>query len=159
MQFTSLWKCKPRLYQLNPVSLFVCLFIVSYAILWGFPGGSVVKTSPANAGDTSLISGSGRSPGEGNGNPLKYLAWEIPWTEGLVGYSPVGSLVATVRWLQSGGQLNKQNNWHHYCSHDLFWLVPVLISWCLCHVRCQTFLISPLSVDLAQSAGKPGKLE
>ena len=75
-----------------------------------FLGGQVVKNPPASAGDSSSISGSGRSPGEGNGNPLKYLAWEIPWTEGLVGYSPVGSLVATVRWLQSGGQLNKQNN-------------------------------------------------
>ena len=36
-----------------------------------FPGDSVVKNLPANAGDTSLISGSGRSPGGGNGNPLQ----------------------------------------------------------------------------------------
>ena len=36
----------------------------------GFPGGSVVKHIPANAGDMSLIPGSGRSPGGGNGNPL-----------------------------------------------------------------------------------------
>ena len=34
------------------------------------PGGSVVKDPPANSGDTSLIHGSGRSPGEGNGDPL-----------------------------------------------------------------------------------------
>ena len=38
----------------------------------GFPGGSVVKNPPANAGDTSSIPGSGRSPGGGNGNPLQY---------------------------------------------------------------------------------------
>jgi len=38
----------------------------------GFPGGSVVKNIPANAGDTSSIPGSGRSLGEGNGNPLQY---------------------------------------------------------------------------------------
>ena len=38
----------------------------------GFPGGSVVKNLPANAGDVDLIPGSGRSPGEGNGNPLQY---------------------------------------------------------------------------------------
>ena len=38
----------------------------------GFPGGSVVKNPPANAGDMGSITGSGRSPGEGNGNPLKY---------------------------------------------------------------------------------------
>ena len=37
-----------------------------------FPGGSVVKNTPANAGDTGSIPGLGRSPGEGNGNPLQY---------------------------------------------------------------------------------------
>ena len=40
-----------------------------------FPGGSVVKNPVANAGDTGdagSIPGSGRSPGEGNGNPLQY---------------------------------------------------------------------------------------
>ena len=38
----------------------------------GFPGGSAVKNLPANAGDGGLILGSGRAPGEGNGNPLQY---------------------------------------------------------------------------------------
>ena len=38
----------------------------------GFPGDSVVKNLPANAGASGLISGSWRSPGEGNGNPLQY---------------------------------------------------------------------------------------
>ena len=38
----------------------------------GFPGGSVVKNLPANAGDVSSVPGLGRSPGEGNGNPLQY---------------------------------------------------------------------------------------
>ena len=38
----------------------------------GFPGGSVVKNLPANAGDGGLIPGSGRSLREGNGNPLQY---------------------------------------------------------------------------------------
>ena len=36
----------------------------------GFPDGLVVKNPPANAGDTGSIPGLGRSPGEGNGNPL-----------------------------------------------------------------------------------------
>ena len=44
--------------------------------LWGFPGGAVVKNLPANAGDMGLILGSGRSPGEGNGNPLQYFCLE-----------------------------------------------------------------------------------
>ena len=38
----------------------------------GFPHGSVVKNPPANAGDTGLIPGSGRFPGEENGNPRQY---------------------------------------------------------------------------------------
>ena len=38
----------------------------------GFPGGSVVENPPANAGDAGSIPGSGRSPGEENGNPLQY---------------------------------------------------------------------------------------
>ena len=39
------------------------------------------KESTCNPGDLDLIPGSGRSPGEGNGNPFSILAWEIPWTE------------------------------------------------------------------------------
>ena len=42
----------------------------------GFPGGSVVKNPPANAGDAGSIPGSGRSPGVGNGNPLQYSCLE-----------------------------------------------------------------------------------
>ena len=38
----------------------------------GFPGGSAVKNPTANAGDSGSIPRSGRSPGEGNGNPLQY---------------------------------------------------------------------------------------
>ena len=38
----------------------------------GFPGGSVVKNPPINAGDTDPVPGWGRSPGEGNGNTLQY---------------------------------------------------------------------------------------
>ena len=37
----------------------------------GFPAGSVIRNPPVNAGDTALFPGSGRSPGEGNGNPLQ----------------------------------------------------------------------------------------
>ena len=38
----------------------------------GFPGDSVAKNLPANAGDAGLIVGLRRYPGEGNGNPLQY---------------------------------------------------------------------------------------
>ena len=44
--------------------------------------GAVVKNLPANAGDTGLIPGSGRSPGEGNGNPLQYPCLENSMNKG-----------------------------------------------------------------------------
>ena len=44
----------------------------------GFPGGSEVKASASDAGDPGSIPGSGRSPGEGNGNPLQYSCLENP---------------------------------------------------------------------------------
>ena len=47
-----------------------------------FPSGSVVKFLPANEGDLGLLSGSGRSPGEGNGNPLQYSRLENPMDQG-----------------------------------------------------------------------------
>ena len=48
----------------------------------GFPGGSVVKNLPANAGDVGSIPGLGRSPGERNGNPLQYSSLEISMDRG-----------------------------------------------------------------------------
>ena len=42
----------------------------------GFLGGSTVKNLPANAGDAGSIPGSGKSPGEGNDNPLQYSCWD-----------------------------------------------------------------------------------
>ena len=42
------------------------------SLFWGFAGGSDDKESAYNTGDTCLIPGSGRSPREGNGNPLQY---------------------------------------------------------------------------------------
>ena len=47
-----------------------------------FPGGSVVKNLPANAGDTGSIPGSGRFPGKGDGNPLQYSCLENPIDRG-----------------------------------------------------------------------------
>ena len=47
-----------------------------------FPGGSEVKASACNLGDLSSIPGLGRSPGEGNDNPLQYSCLENPMDEG-----------------------------------------------------------------------------
>ena len=53
----------------------VLLVYYQYDYEWGFPSGAVVKNLPANAGDTrdvGLISGLGRYPRGGNGNPLHF---------------------------------------------------------------------------------------
>ena len=47
-----------------------------------FSGGSDNKASVYNAGDPGSIPGSGRSPGEGNGNPLQYYCLENPMDGG-----------------------------------------------------------------------------
>ena len=52
---------------------------------WGFPGCTVVKNLPANAGDArdlGLIPGSGKSPGVGNSNPFQYSCLENPMDRG-----------------------------------------------------------------------------
>ena len=59
---------------------FTCLFI--YSFIEGFPGSSVVKNLPANAGDTDSVPGSGRSPGEGNDNPFQYSCLGNPMDGG-----------------------------------------------------------------------------
>ena len=71
--------------------MFVCdiiksvLFLIFNFILDGSDG----KESACNAGDPDLIPGSGRSPGEGNGNPLQYSCLENPKDRGIwraIGY-------------------------------------------------------------------------
>jgi len=51
-----------------------CLFLL--------PGGSEVKASASNVGDPGSIPGLGRSPGEGNGNPLQYSCLGNPMDRG-----------------------------------------------------------------------------
>ena len=62
-------------------------------------GGAVVKNPPANArhaGEAGWIPGLGRSPGEGNGNPLQYICLENPHGQrSLAGYSPWGHIDVT----------------------------------------------------------------
>ena len=61
-------------------------YLNTYLLIYYFPGGSDGKASAYNAGDPGSILGSGRSPGEGNGNPLQYSCLENPLDGGaLVG--------------------------------------------------------------------------
>ena len=57
----------------------------------GFPGGSVIKNLPVDAGDVGSIPGSGISLRDGNGNPLQYSCLENPMKEGPGGLQSVGS--------------------------------------------------------------------
>ena len=56
----------------------------------GLPGGSDGKESAGNAGDPGSIPGSGRSPGEGNCNPLQYSCLENPMNRGTCGLQSMG---------------------------------------------------------------------
>ena len=73
----------------------------------GFPGGSEVKVSACSAGDLGSIPGSGRCPGEGNGNPLQYSRLENPmeggaWWATVTGLLRVGHHWATNTFTFSG---------------------------------------------------------
>ena len=56
--------------------------ITKFRLDMGFRCSSVSKESACNAGDLGLIPGLGRSPGEGNGNPLQYSCLEYPMDRG-----------------------------------------------------------------------------
>ena len=55
---------------------------LNISVYMGFSGDSAVKNLPANAGDVGSIPGSGKSPGEGNGNPSQYSCLENPMDRG-----------------------------------------------------------------------------
>ena len=55
---------------------FIVIFRSTISFYRGFPGGSDGKASACNAGDPGSIPGLGRSPGEGNGDPLQYSCLE-----------------------------------------------------------------------------------
>ena len=63
------------------------------------PVAQMVKESAYNAGDPGSIPGSGRSPGEGNGNPLLYFCLGNPWTEGPGRLQSMGSQRIRHNWV------------------------------------------------------------
>ena len=71
-------------------------------VFLGFPCGSAGKESSCNAGDLGLITGLGRSPGEGKGYPLQYSRLEnSPWTVESMGSQRVGQDWTTITFLVS----------------------------------------------------------
>ena len=71
----------------------------------GFPGGSVVKNLPGNAGDAGLILGSGRALGVGNDNPFQSACLENPTDRGVL-WAVVHGVAIKSHMTQ---QLNKNN--------------------------------------------------
>ena len=113
----------------------------------GFPVGSDSKESACNAGDPGSIPGSGRSPGEGNGNPLWYSCLENPWTvelgrlqsgvtESQTRLSESLDCVLADYWCDSFGWTAKELSHIHTCCILLyvgFWLskacLPMQETW------------------------------
>ena len=76
----STWAILPSVHAQSPPGLSPMIW-AACQVCWicpfplgtmSFPGGSVVKNLPANAGDAASFPGSGRVPGKGNGNPFQY---------------------------------------------------------------------------------------
>ena len=86
-----------------------CFNTVNFPI---FPGGSDSKESAFNAGDQGLIPESGRSPGEGNGNPLQYYCLENSMDR--------GAWRATVHWVAKSWTQQKQlSTAQHILGYEL----------------------------------------
>ena len=98
---------------------FKLLAMVKYL---GFPGGSVLKNPPANAGDTGLIPGLGRSLEEEMATHSSILAWRIP-QRSLVGYSAWGC--------KKSDKTEQLSTWWIYCYKKLYLVISVcsVMSW------------------------------
>ena len=97
---------KPAFFGWN-LSIFECDQLIS-----GFPGGSVVKNLPAKAGDTGLITGLGKSPGEGYGYPLQYSGLENSMDRG-AWQATVHGVAKSWTWLS---HFHTLCNWIHQSS-------------------------------------------
>ena len=109
---TRLWQLTICLSGKSPDSSHNCLFICKMTLwnslrinfdlicyIYMIPGGSDGKASAYNVRDPSLIPGSGRSPGEGNGNPFQYSCLENP-TDRRVWSAIVHGVTKSQTWLK-----------------------------------------------------------
>ena len=80
----------------------------------GFPGGSAAKNPPAYTGDMGSVPGLGRSPGDGNGNPLQYSCLENSMDR--------GAWQATVHGVTRVGH-NLATKPNHLCPRSLFLII------------------------------------
>ena len=132
----------------------------------GFPGGSEVKASACNAGDLGSILGSGRSPGEGNGNPLQYSCVENPMDRGAwwatvhgVGKSRtrLRDLTLCIKWITNENSLIAQGTlfnalrWPKWEGNPEKRGYVCMKSWfALLHSRNEHKIVTQLSTTLQQ---------
>ena len=105
-----------------------CSFLKKYILLkcsWfmGFPSGSVGKESSCSTGDTGSVPGSGRSPGEGNGNLFQYSCLENPTDR--------GAWRATVQRVAKSQTQLSTKAWHSWFTMCSFLLYSRVIQLCI----------------------------
>ena len=91
-----------------------------------FPGGSDGKESAYNAGDSGLIPGLGRAPGEGHSNPLQYCAWRLSGTEKSGGLQSLGSQRVGHDWVTDTFSLDTDSVWTKILHWD--WRIALNLS-------------------------------
>ena len=104
-------------------------FAYSYvSILYSSP--SLGKASAYNVGDPGSIPRSGRSPGEGDGNPLQYSCLESPWTENPGRLQSTGSQESdTTEWLHFHFYFPYTKLHYLFICHDYCLSSPIKICW------------------------------
>ena len=103
----------------------------------GFSGGSDGKKSACNAGDLGSISGLGRSPGGGHGNPLQYSCLENPHgPSSLAGYSPWVHGVAK-------SQTQLSDTAQHRVTEQIFLMLDTYTTEILCFLKNYTWYNLP----------------
>ena len=114
--FILLWLIDQRRSWRQGVKLRIVLFVKGEVKTPGFTGGT--SAPPASVGDTrnmGSICGSGRSPRGGNGNPLQFSCWRIPWTEEPVRLQSMGLQRVGHDWATEHTQ-EKSKNFEPLCE-------------------------------------------
>ena len=120
---------------------------VIFSVIVVFPIVSVIKSPPANARDVGLIPGLGRSPREGNGNPLQYSCLENPMDRG-AWWATIHRVTKSWTWMSTIRIINLWNGKMTCQSHlsftknDYWWhFVPGLVPlWYMCIVIYLNYL-------------------
>ena len=106
ISFSNAWKWKVKVKSLSCAGLLATPWTAGYQAspsmgFWGVPCGSAGKESACNVGVLGSISGVGRSPGEGNGNPLQYSCLGNPM-DGGAWWVTVHGVAKSLTWPSTG---------------------------------------------------------